>query len=287
MTDYKEEKIMNDKITKIGNGTIIQHGKFNNRIYLIKIHRNDFPGVIYELNSLAYSNKYKKIFCKIPAWAVPEFIADDFIIEAIIPRFYNGIIDAFFVSKFLDSERLLNLETDKLSLLSSLLSEGSKEKPSFSQNSEFTVRELKFKDIPQITEIYKKVFVTYPFPIHEPEYIEKTMKENVQYFGIENDDTIIAISSAELNIEGANAEMTDFATIPEFRAKKLSLILLDEMERLMKEQGVKTVYTIARLNSVPMNKTFLRFGYSYSGTLIKNTNISGKIESMNVLYKYL
>ncbi len=53
----------------------------------------------------------------------------------------------------------------------------------------------------------------------------------------------------------------------------------------MKAQDIKTLYTIARLNSPAMNKTFLRLNYTYSGTLIKNTNIAGKIESMNVYYK--
>ena len=36
-----------------------------------------------------------------------------------------------------------------------------------------------------------------------------------------------------------------------------------------------------------MNKTFLNAGYNYSGTLTKNTQIAGKIESMNVWYKHL
>jgi beta-lysine N6-acetyltransferase len=36
-----------------------------------------------------------------------------------------------------------------------------------------------------------------------------------------------------------------------------------------------------------MNKTFLKFDYCYSGTLINNTNIAGSIESMNVYYKHL
>ncbi len=59
------------------------------------------------------------------------------------------------------------------------------------------------------------------------------------------------------------------------------------MEIEMKNQGMKTLYTIARLNSIAMNLTFLRSNYKYSGTLIKNTNISGQIESMNVYYKQI
>jgi len=55
----------------------------------------------------------------------------------------------------------------------------------------------------------------------------------------------------------------------------------------MRKQGIKTLYTIARLDSIPMNKTFLKLNYCYSGTLINNTNIAGSIESMNIYYKYL
>ena len=52
---------MFDKIEKIGN-TTIQHGKNNNRIYLMKLDKNDYPGVIPKINSLA--KKIHKSFHK-------------------------------------------------------------------------------------------------------------------------------------------------------------------------------------------------------------------------------
>ena len=81
--------------------------------------------------------------------------------------------------------------------------------------------------------------------------------------------------------------MTDFATLPDYRGNNLSVILLDKMENVIRKQGITTLYTIARLNSIAMNKTFLKLSYKYAGTLINNTNISGKIESMNVYYKHI
>jgi hypothetical protein len=45
------------------------------------------------------------------------------------------------------------------------------------------------------------------------------------------------------------------------------------------------MFTIARARSTGMNVTFAKNGYSFAGTLINNTNISGRIESMNVWYK--
>jgi len=59
------------------------------------------------------------------------------------------------------------------------------------------------------------------------------------------------------------------------------------MEEVVKEEGFKTAYTIARSKSTGMNITFARAGYGYQGKLINNTNISSGIESMNVWSKAL
>ena len=98
---------------------------------------------------------------------------------------------------------------------------------------------------------------------------------------------MVALSSAEIDPQGKNAEMTDFATLPDYRGGKSATNLLSEMETAMERQGIKTLYSIARLNSPAMSKTFLKHSYKYAGTLINNTNISGKIESMNVFYKHI
>ena len=81
--------------------------------------------------------------------------------------------------------------------------------------------------------------------------------------------------------------MTDFATLPDYRGNNLSMMLLKEMEALMRSKKMKTVYTIARALSTGMNVTFSKMNYVFAGTLINNTNIAGKIESMNVWYKNL
>jgi putative beta-lysine N-acetyltransferase len=79
--------------------------------------------------------------------------------------------------------------------------------------------------------------------------------------------------------------MTDFATLPEHRGENIALYLLDFMEKAMKKRGYKTAYTIARALSYGMNITFAKAAYKMGGTLINNTNICGKIESMNVWHK--
>ena len=286
MKENKDEKNLEDRIENIGKGSVIQHGKLNNRIYLIKLGKEDCPGILDDLRRLAEENKYTKIFCKVPEWAAPVFFADGFFTEAIIPGFYRGRDAAFFLAKFLDSDRLMLLENQELRDLSKLL-KSTQLKAKTAVKDSLPLKQLGVADVEQITGLYRKVFKSYPFPIFNREYILHTMKDNVRYFGVSKNGRLMAVASAEIDEKGKNAEMTDFATDPDFRGQKLGQLLLAKMEKEMEAMDIKTLYTIARLRSIPMNKVFLKHRYQYAGTLLRNTNISGSIESMNVYYKQL
>ncbi|MDZ7737609.1 MAG: putative beta-lysine N-acetyltransferase [Bacteroidales bacterium] len=278
---------MTDRVIKTDKGSVLQHGKFNDRIYLMKLGEKDVPAIISEMDELARNNEYGKIFARIPLWALPLFKAGGYISEAYIPGYIRGMEDIHFVSKFLSSDRLLGIETDMLEQFSSLLNKGYVADKQIPEDSG-GIDAIGEEDAEEAAALFRQVFETYPFPIHDPQFIIRSMRDNTKYFGIrDKNNKFIAISSAEVDTENLCAEMTDFAVLKSQRGKKLSIRLLQEMEKHMKKIDIKTLYTIARLNSLPMNRTFLRQGYKYTGTLIKNTNISGRIESMNILYKSL
>ena len=138
-----------------------------------------------------------------------------------------------------------------------------------------------------MAEVYRSVFPTYPFPIHDPEYIRKTMSSHVLYCSITCGGSIAALSSAEMDRKKQQAEMTDFATLDQWRKRGFARILLSFMEDEVRRQGTETAYTIARAVSPGMNLTFASCGYTYGGRLVNNTQISGSIETMNVWYKSL
>ncbi|MDP8258248.1 MAG: hypothetical protein P9L90_02330 [Candidatus Aadella gelida] len=77
-----------DKIEKLNN-SIIQHGKENNRIYLMSLDERDLPLIIDNLNSLAEAKGYTKIFAKVPAGRLNKFLKNGYIREAAISGFYN------------------------------------------------------------------------------------------------------------------------------------------------------------------------------------------------------
>jgi len=289
MKEYKDAmNIHPDIVAHIGRGTIIQHGKHNDRIYLMKFALDDTDVIIDLLMELAEKHKYSKVFCKVPKKIAPLFLANGYILEGYIPKFYRGNEDAFFVSKYLKSSRAFVSSKEPLWAFHRLLTNYPKETDvSALKGNDYSTRKLEETDVTQIANLYSEIFESYPFPIYDPSYIAETMREHVQYFGVFKEGELAALASSEIDFEAKNAEMTDFATHKAHAGNHLSSLLLNMMEQEMKKQHIKTLYTIARLNSIPMNKTFLRAGYIYSGTLINNTNISGEIESMNLYSKQI
>jgi lysine 2,3-aminomutase len=279
---------MNNTFEKLGH-SLIHHGKTSNRIYLIKFNWKDQANLFQELDTLAARESYSKIIAKVPAKAIPLFLTNDYLIEASIPGYFNGLEDLFFMAKYFSETR----GAKPLPVLAGFASQLSKERAlpdrdDLNPDPSFSLSALDESFAEEISCIYKKVFATYPFPIHQPQYILETMNQGtVRYFGVHKEEKLIGLASSEIDHVNKNAEMTDFAVLPEYRGHQLAYSLLIKMEQEMARIGIKTTYTIARLKSIGMNKTFLRAGYQYSGLLINNTNISGNIESMNVYYKPL
>lgn len=266
--------------------SMIQHGPYNDRIYLMKLSATDFPAIIDDLYCLAAGNGYGKIFAKIPAWAKEEFEKKGYRCEAIVPNFYQGQEDCCFMACYFYRERACQKDRVKakeiIDCAKTLVPRGNK-----TLDPSFVCSLLTEADIPEMVAIYKEVFPTYPFPIHDPAYIKETMADQVVYFGIRENGALAAVSSAEMDRENRYVEMTDFATLPAYRGKGLASYLLGEMEKEMVKKQMITAYTIARSLSLGMNLTFAKHGYDYRGTLVNNTNIGGSIESMNVWSKTL
>lgn len=281
----KREK-MKDNIIKFQK-SLIQHGKVNDRVYLMKLGNSKVPQVIEKIEELAAQNSYSKIFVKIPEWAKAQFHRRGYLLEAKIPKFYDGQVTAFFMGKYPVEDRKKNPMEEEIKKIIGVSRQKSGKKLKLDSQGLFQIKKLKLENADMIAGVFKAVFETYPFPIHDAGYIKDTMRNHIEYFGAWKDDELIAVSSAEKDSLSKSVEMTDFATLPEHRGENIALRLLAFMEKAMTKKGYKTAYTIARALSYGMNITFAKAAYRFGGTLINNTNICGKIESMNVWHKPL
>jgi len=277
---------MSDEIVKIGH-TVVQQGPHNDRIYVMKLATRDLPWIIDYLKDLAMDNGYSKIFIKAPASALGSMLKKGYVIEAHVPRLFNGNEDGFFLARYLKDIRRQEPKGESIQeVLSKALAMAGRYRH-VALVKGYTLHSASQEDAGDLAKLYKKVFVTYPFPIFEEGYLKKTMKENIRYYYVRINDEIVAASSAEMDHSLRNVEMTDFATHPDHRGRQLSANLLIKMEEEMLGEGMKIAYTIARSLSYPVNSLFSRAGYAYGGTLVKNTNICGSFESMNVWSKAL
>mgnify|MGYP001767038054 CR=1 FL=1 len=275
-----------DKIAIIGNSTL-QHGYFNDRIYLMKIKPSDIKRVFLYIAALQGIFFYSKIVMKIPKNLQPALPIKDVQVEAVIPDFYSAGNDALFISRFYTPSRAYDeYSTERSTTINRSIHDDNQSKIQ-PGNSSVLIRKATPGDIPSLSSLYQRNFVTYPFPIQDPKFLSRVMQDDTLFFVGEVDGVIIAAGSCDIDQEASAVEMTDLAVDEGYQGYGISKRLLTAMEEEMVSKRLKTAYTICRSLPLPVNRLFAGNEYQFGGTLINNTNICGSIESMNVWYKSL
>lgn len=269
------------------NGSLIQHGPYSSRIYLMRLDTKDTLGLITRLDAMALEKGYGKIFAKIPEPEWYAFESANYIKEAVVPKFFEGRTDGYFISKYFDARR--ESEPNEKNHLS-FIGQAQNGLVGPSNRIGRAMRDVVLctpADAAEMSAIYRKVFKSYPFPIHRPSYLKQMMSKDVFYYCIRVEGKMVALAAADVDYAHKNTEMTDFATMPEWRSMGLAGMLLIHMDAKARALGIQTAYTIARMASEGINFLFKKNGYHYSGLLKNNTQIGGSIESMTVWYKHL
>jgi len=275
-----------DVVLHRGNSRV-QHGHFNNRVYVMKLATDEIHDIIRFADDLVKKEGYTKIFVKVPESVVELFTDAGYSTEAVIPGFFHGKEPAAFMAKYADPERnVVHNATEIAGVLSAAF--GYTGERSLADLPEgFSLMHAHAGDAKDIAELYRSVFRTYPFPVFDPEYVRESMQGDVRYYVIKKSHQLAAVASCEIDAENLNVEVTDFATLPQFRGKGFAGNLLHAMGDDMKNEGILLAYTIARAVSRPINATFAGAGYQFAGMLPNNTNICGSLENMNVWYRCL
>ncbi len=272
-----------DRIEKL-DGATVQHGPLNDRIYVMHPGDADARRLPEKHHRPAERNGYTKIFAKIPESSAPAFLDRGYIREAIIPGFFKGEETAFFLGRFLAPDRRRTDRAEEIEQIAALALDSRQKKTALTPEN-ISIGQCSQQDADAMSDVYREIFPTYPFPIDDPGYLKETMRSHVTYFAARHEEKIVALASSETDQKNATVEMTDFATLPAWRGRSLASLLLRKMESAMRRRGLITSHTIARALSPGMNVTFAKAGYLFGGTLVNNTNISGSVESMNVWYK--
>ena len=257
----------------------------NQRIQVLEYEARAPHSMVKSLGAGAREAGFGKVFLKAPPDEQPGFEAAGMVKEGTITGYFCGQ-PAVVMSLFLDEKRRQSrCAEDQAEILRKI-----QERPADDSVAElprdYRMSRAQPTDSFELAAVYGRVFASYPFPITDPEYLEQTMRTNVVYRIIrDGGGEIVAAASAEIDAEHHNAEMTDFATLPDQRGLGLAQHILAALEEDMAECGIPNLYTIARARSGGMNRVFYNRGYTWSGTLVNNCHIAGQFEDMHIWCK--
>lgn len=258
---------------------------FNRRIR-VDDYRGNTTMMLQKVEELIRQNHAEKLIIKGRVEDGLSFFAFGLQPEAVVDKYFHGS-DAYFYSKFYTQERKRNdhwITED--GMIHSIYQLDSSAKKGFPP-PEYECKKVDESSAEELSGLYRQVFQIYPTPLFDPEYVKKTMQEGTIYYAFFHEGKIVSAASAEINSFYKNAELTDCATLTEYRKYGLMKFILQELEVELKRGGIYCAYSIARSLSFGMNAVLYQLGYSYRGRLMNNCYIYDKLENMNIWVKNL
>lgn len=256
----------------------------NKRLIIRKYSRHELIESIKSWKKIALNNGYEKIWL----WSFPEdldiYLANGFVLEGLMEKGPTNKPAASLAYYLNPSRQLSPYSNEEDELLKSIIS--FPPKPLVRLSKDFTLSLLNHNHCQQISAILGEVFVSYPTPVHKPDYINKLLQSGCLFGGIFHRKRLISIASAYPEKDLGRCELTDCATLPDYRGLSLTERVLMLLEKeILKNQSALTLYSLARARSYGVNRVFHKLNYEYQGRLINNCYISGGLEDMNLWVK--
>jgi beta-lysine N6-acetyltransferase len=274
--------------------SLIEKDRFIARVcfdyYNERLRVDEYRGNVLELSewieSAVLLDKFQKVIIKAKSEQEEEWLSKGFSLEGEFTGYYNGS-NALAMCKYYNNDRRNSsfwLEEDTILRDVQQLPLKNESQPLIDN---YKLRLADENDAVQLSELYKRVFVIYPTPMDNPDYIKEMMRSGTLFCIITHNETIVSAASADVNRTHHNAELTDCATLPEFRKYGLMKHLINQLEKELFRRKIFCSYSIARALSFGMNAVFQQRGYRYKGRLANNCKIFDKYEDMNIWVKDL
>lgn len=260
--------------------------------YSKRVRVDDYYGDVQEVVKFAVMKaeqwKCEKLIMKVRNEDLSIFIEKDFILEAMVDKYFSGNT-MYFMCKYFSAERRKSgtwVEENKIlaSVVENAALKNNVEKPLPSQ---LQLKVCDASDSSSLALLYDVVFKVYPVPMNDKDYVKKSIESGNVFLAFYDGEKAISAVCGEVNRHYHNAEITDCATLPEYRQYGLMQKLLRELENELYRNHIFCLYSIARARSYGMNAAFSRLQYKYRGRLVNNCIIFEGMEDMNVWVKLL
>lgn len=259
--------------------------EINNRL-VVKGYEagNDPKQIARQLINIAQAHNVEKVW----VWALPEdvrdFMQSGFRLEGSL---FNGDISEFCISLAYYNHEPRGNSNKALSedeIVDSIRFQSIT--PLAPLPQEITLRLLDQTEAKEISQLLSAVFETYPSPIENPQYIQSLIRNGCIFAGAFHQGNLVSVAAAYPDSLMRRCEITDCATLNDFRGHSLTERILVLLEAEVNKRGAYIPYTLARAQSPAINRVFFKLGYEYRGRLINNCNISGSFQDMNLWVKF-
>jgi putative beta-lysine N-acetyltransferase len=266
---------------------LLEEDGINERIKLKKYRFNGRPGLGAlgeHLMTFARDQGLGKIITEVREADFEQFLGRGFTPEGMIPGYFQGEV-AYVLSYFTDPNRQASTKLDRENeILEAVLA--APQQGSSEVSDRFTLGPATIDDVTELAAVYETVFTTFPTPLHEPAFVAHLMESREGIFHVARQgNRIVSAAAAEVDWADRHAEMTNCATLPDFRGQGLMAALLHGLEPTMADESIGCLYSLARASSFGMNLVLRRLGYKFRGRLINNSHIMGDYEDMNIWVK--
>lgn len=256
---------------------------FHNKRVKLTQYEGNAGKISAKLTELCIKHGLGKIISTIYSKDTDAFCNNGYIIEGVIPGFFKGE-PGYCTSFFALEERASSTSLEEENTIVNKAKE-LKNQYENTYNDIFQIKTATENHVEQLAYLFNAVFETYPTPINNPDYIKKVMNNHVLFKIAEYQGQIVSAASADINPEFLNAEITDCATLREFRGKGLLSQLIYSLEQQLRQRNLITLFSLSRSLSAGINIVLSKHGYEYTGRLINNCDIMGKFEDMNIWVK--
>lgn len=254
----------------------------NERVKLTK-YTGNISKITNHLKEICLKKNLGKIICIISENDKSKFLNNGFITEGTIEGYFKGE-NGYWVSYFCSENRKFSTHIEEENqIIEQALRV--KDHYNYSELKDFYIRDGNKSDAKNLTSLFKNVFKTYPTPMENEDFIKEIIGDKVLFKVAEINGEIVSAASADINKDFLNAEITDCATLNQYRGMGLLSNLIYNLEQDLKKNKFLTLYSLSRAISPGINIVLSKHNYKYTGRLINNCKIMSGFEDMNVWVK--
>lgn len=256
----------------------------NGRLYVQRYAGRPVAALTRRLKALAREHGLDKVVVLARAEDWQAFLARGFVLEGVLDGYFRGA-PAYALGYFLTGARRSQRSFEQeQTVLEAALAVSPEPPPALPSGCRLMTPAP--EQAAELAAVFRQVFETYPTPLYDARYVAKLIKSGEGVFrAVVDGGQVVSAAAAELVPEWGSAEMTNCATLPEYRGAGFMRILLGALEADAAALGIGCLFSIARATSLGMNLALRKAGYAYRGRQVNNCHICGGFEDMNLWVK--